>query len=178
MGKLSFFKRWGKTGEGASKFAHFTSKFKRLKNFNFIEKLKKFKKFTKEFKFLEKLPSLNKLTTLAVFLSIFGITYEANKGIKNIKDAFTDPVFIGTFLTSICLSVFIIYMVTRDKTSPKQEGGGKLQPQEIICIFIGIIFLYLLLDFLYELFIEFEKFCELEEQKEKLYQYDQITQNY
>ena len=129
---------------------------------------------------LRKLPSLNKLTSLATLLAVFGIAYEANEGVQNIEDAFTNPVFIGSFLTFIGLIVFAIYMVTRDKSSNgSQEGGGKLQSQDIICILIGIIFLFLLLDFLYELFIEFEKFCELEEQKEKLYQLDhQITQNY
>ena len=180
MTKFGFLKRFGKAGEGAGKFSHFTSKFKNLK---FIEKLKNFKKYAKEFEFLEKfkkLPSLNKLTNLAVIFGIFGIAYEANEGVENIEDAFTNPVFIGSFLTFIGLIVFAIYMVTRGEPSNgSQDGGGKLQSVDFICIFIGIIFLFLLLDILYELLIEFDRFCELEEQKEKLYQLDyQVTQNY
>ena len=60
----------------------------------------------------------------------------------------------------------------KDAVSSKKSGGGVKKLSDTVCFFILISFIFII-NFLYE------KYLELEKEKEKLYQLDyQVTQNY
>jgi len=103
-------------------------------------------------------------------LTFYGIT-------DNISDIVNAPtenlMIIGIIGLFVVLGIIAKLVSIAEDTVPTKikSGGGVKKLSDTVCFFILISFIFVI-NFLYE------KYLELEKEKEKLYQYDQITQNY